>query len=44
MAPWPLPLTKATVVPVAVTLAFAAGMAAIAVWRFSATDVKVGDE
>ena len=34
----------ATVVPVAVTLAFAAGMAAIAVWRFSATDVKVGDE
>ncbi len=34
----------ATIVPAAVTLAFAAAMAVIAVWRFSVTDVKVGDE
>jgi len=31
----------ATIVPAAVTLAFAAGMAAMAVWRFSVTDEKV---
>ena len=31
----------ATIVPAAVTLAFAAGMAAIAAWRFSVTDEKV---
>jgi ABC-2 type transport system permease protein len=33
----------ATIVPAAATLAFAAGMAAIAVWRFSVTDEKVWD-
>ncbi len=33
----------ATAVPAAVTLAFAGGMALIAVWRFSVTDVNVGD-
>lgn len=33
----------AIVLPAAVTLAFAGGMALIAVWRFSVTDVKVGD-
>ena len=33
----------ATIVPAAVTLAFAAGMAAIALWRFSVTDEKVWD-
>lgn len=31
----------ATIVPAAVTLAFAAGIAAIAMWRFSVTDEKV---
>jgi ABC-2 type transport system permease protein len=31
----------ATIVPAGVTLAFAAGMAAIAMWRFSTTDEKV---
>ena len=31
----------ATIVPAAVTLAFAAGLAAIAAWRFSVTDEKV---
>jgi ABC-2 type transport system permease protein len=33
----------ATIVPAAATLAFAAGMAVIAVWRFSVTDEKVRD-
>jgi ABC-2 type transport system permease protein len=33
----------ATIVPAAATLAFAAGMAVIAVWRFSVTDEKVWD-
>jgi ABC-2 type transport system permease protein len=33
----------ATIVPAAATLAFAAGMAAIALWRFSVTDEKVWD-
>lgn len=31
----------ATIVPAAMTLVFAAGMAAVAVWRFSVTDEKV---
>ncbi len=33
----------ATIVPAAATLAFAAGMSAIATWRFSMTDEKVWD-
>jgi ABC-2 type transport system permease protein len=33
----------ATIVPAAMTLAFAVGMATIAVWRFSITDEKVWD-
>ena len=33
----------ATIVPAAMTLVFAAGMAAVALWRFSITDEKVWD-
>jgi hypothetical protein len=33
----------ATIIPAAATLAFAGVLAAIAVWRFSATDEKVWD-
>jgi hypothetical protein len=33
----------ATIVPAAMTLAFAAVMAVVAVWRFSVTDEKVWD-